>query len=78
MIIFFRTGGNLIKHHILNAINHGSFNSSGEVIDVLILDRAGSSAEDKEKKERLGGVWHWPWQTVCKIMTDMVKATKYQ
>lgn len=70
--------GNLVEHHMLNAINYGAFNYSGEVFDVLILNKAGRTIRQEEKRQRkTEKLWKWPCRTAGKIMTHVVKTTKY-
>lgn len=66
-----------MEYHILNPMSHGSFNYSGKVIDVLVLDRAGRSLQDEEKyRRKTERLWQWSCERVSQIMTQLVKAAK--
>lgn len=68
-------GEDLVKHHLLNKINYGTYevlykNKMSEC-DVLILDQIGISVGDEHKKY-VNMNSPWPWKRVCKIMTGVV------
>lgn len=66
----------------MNAINNGKYEAKNfgrlEKCNVLILERTGITLYDEENKnQKANAAWKWPWPTVCKIMTDVVKV-KYE
>lgn len=66
MFLFSLEHRNLVKYHLVNMVDHGSWDK----YDVLILRRFGECADKKRKRLFKGIGFDWP--LVCTIMTHVV------